>query len=113
MDQNNGLWIFHQLMGTISNFTLFEAVPLDIALHLFFGVYFIYLFRKSKYGAISSFALALGLSLFKEWIDSYSLTASLEESIQDVLATLFFPLLNCLSELIKQAKSKRKQHGRK
>lgn len=90
--------IWEQLDDTIRQFTrtmsktyLFDTIRLDLILHFFLGVILTLLIRKWKKSPLFGFALVLLIQLIKEFYDSFTLNASVKESIIDTAVTVIYP----------------------
>ncbi len=93
-------------MQYISTTKLFNVVPLDILLHITIG-YIVYIGIKNilKLNYTISYIVILALEILKEFIDSFSMTNTLEENIKDFIATMLIPTTLLL---IKRKKNKNK-----
>jgi hypothetical protein len=83
----------HNLLGYISTTKLFGWIPLDILVHFSMGMIITILALKKLKSSSKAFLITLALAILKEIFDSFSLTASWEEALKDVLITLIYPLL--------------------
>ncbi|GAB4011672.1 MAG: hypothetical protein Fur0010_06470 [Bdellovibrio sp.] len=78
----------------ISKNDLFGVLPLDILFHYIIGVILtIGLLKAVKNNLILALIGLLIIELLKEYYDSFTMTASLGESLKDIFVTLIHPIM--------------------
>lgn len=92
----------HNILGTISNTVLFGWLPLDMLLHFTLGAVITILLRLKGKSPTFAFVIVLLLEIAKEIFDSFSLTATWEEAIKDLLITMIFPVLLLITVTLKK-----------
>lgn len=86
--------IINEALIYISKNDLFGILPLDILFHYVIGVFLtIALLKIFKNNLVFSLLGVLFLELLKEYYDSFTMTASLGESLKDIFVTLIHPIM--------------------
>ena len=92
------------LMRDISQTRLLGYIPLDIFLHFLLGYIIFITLRKLTKNDVAAFLILMTLEIFKEIVDSFSLTNKVTENITDFIATMILPVILIL---IKKNKTKK------
>lgn len=89
-----------QTFRVISKTYLFDTIRLDLLLHFILGIILTLLIRKWKKSPLFALALVLFIQLIKEYYDSFTLNASLSESVLDTVVTISYPLTLVVLEFV-------------
>lgn len=90
----------------MSKTKVFGLVHLDILLHFSTGLILTLLLRKKGFKIKKVFLIILALQIFKEFLDSFSMTASWHEAITDTLSTMIFPFILWMATILKEKAEK-------
>lgn len=89
-------------MGKLSKTYLFGLIPVDGLLHFAIGLILTLVLRKKGLSPIMTVTLIALIQLLKEFLDSFSMTATFEEALKDTVITLIFPVLNLILFYVKR-----------
>lgn len=92
----------HNLLGMISRTTLWGWLPLDMVLHFSLGALITIILRLRGKSALFAVVVVFLLEVTKEIFDSFSLTATWEEAIKDMIVTMFFPVMLLITIQVKR-----------